>query len=150
MSVVPDESAPPDPGRSRESLDLVLRVVGGAFAVLGGLLSAVLELLLAPLRVGGHLIGVAVLVAVGVNLLLGWFAHRTVSRRWAVALPAVPWFLLVAIAGLRTDEGDLLLAGTWVDLGMIVGGAMTFAVVGFRQVLAAPPPPPRLSSPPAP
>lgn len=133
MSVREEEGAPPGPGRSRAVLDVVLRVSGGVVAVLGGALSAALELLLAPLRVGGQLIGVAVVVAVVVNLLLGWFAHRVVARRWAVALPAVPWFLLVAIAGLRTDEGDLLLAGTWVDLGMIVAGAMTFAVVGFRD-----------------
>lgn len=140
MSVVPDESVPPMPDPSGRLVDLALRVAGGLLAVVGGALSAVLELLLAPVRVGGYLIGVAVLVAVGANVALSWFAHATVERRWAVALPAVPWFALVAVAGIRTAEGDVLLTGTWVDLLLVVAGAMTFAVVGFRQVLAPAPP----------
>lgn len=139
VSVVPDESAPlPARGNARLA-SRALRVSGGVLAVAGGALSAVLELLLAPLRVGGHLIGVTVLVAVGLNVALSWFALTTVGRRWAVALPAVPWFFLVAVAGIRTSEGDVLLAGTWVDLLLVVAGAMTFAVLGFRQILAAPP-----------
>ncbi|MDM4720668.1 hypothetical protein QTQ03_14140 [Micromonospora sp. WMMA1363] len=139
VSVVPDENVPPPIGRFGRLVDLTLRVAGGLLAVVGGVLSAALELLLAPVRVGGYLVGVAVLVAVGANLALGWFAHRTVERRWAVALPAVPWFVIVAVAGIRTAEGDVLLTGTWVDLLLVVAGAMTFAVVGFRQILAAAP-----------
>lgn len=139
VSVVPDESAPlPARGNAR-LVSRALRVTGGVLAVAGGALSAMLELLLASLRVGGHLIGVTVLVAVGLNVALSWFALTTVGRRWAVALPAVPWFFLVAVAGIRTSEGDVLLAGTWVDLLLVVAGAMTFAVLGFRQILAAPP-----------
>ncbi len=139
VSVVPDESVPPPPARSGRLADLLLRMAGGVLAVLGGALSAVLELILAPARLGGQLIGAAVLVAVAANVLLSWFAHRTVERRWAVALPAVPWFAIVAVAGIRTAEGDVLLTGTWVDLLLVVAGAMTFAVMGFRQVLAVPP-----------
>ncbi len=139
VSVVPDESAPPPARGDVRLVSRALRFTGGVLAVAGGALSAVLELLLAPLRVGGHLIGVAVLVAVGLNVGLSWFALATVGRRWAVALPAVPWFFLVAVAGIRTSEGDVLLAGTWVDLLLVVAGAMTFAVLGFRQILAAPP-----------
>lgn len=139
VSVVPDESAPLPAGGNARLASRALRVTGGVLAVAGGALSAVLELLLASLRVGGHLIGVAVLVAVGLNVVLSWFALTTVGRRWAVALPAVPWFFLVAVAGIRTSEGDVLLAGTWVDLLLVVAGAMTFAVLGFRQILAAPP-----------
>ncbi|PZG00528.1 hypothetical protein [Micromonospora deserti] len=141
MSVVPEESVPPPPGPAGRLLDLALRVAGGLIAVFGGVLSAVLELLLATVRVGGQLVGVSVLVAVGANVALSWFANRTVERRWAVALPALPWFVLMAVAAVRTAEGDLLLAGdNWVGLAMIVTGAMTFAVMGFRQVLAVPAP----------
>ncbi|ABP56193.1 hypothetical protein [Salinispora tropica] len=139
VSVVPDESVPPPAWGNARFASRALRFTGGVLAVVGGALSAVLELLLAPLRVGGYLIGVAVLVAVGLNVALSWFAHVTVGRRWAVALPAVPWFFLVGVAGIRTSEGDVLLAGTWVDLLLVVAGAMTFAVLGFRQILAAPP-----------
>ncbi|MGC4787473.1 hypothetical protein ACLQ22_06465 [Micromonospora sp. DT178] len=141
MSAAPQETAPPPPsGRSRRLLDLALRVAGGLVAVLGGILTAVLELLLATLRVGGQLIGVSVLVAIGANIALSWFAHEAVGRRWAVALPAAPWFVLMAVAAVRTAEGDLLVTGdNWVGLAMIVAGAMTFAVMGFRQILAPPP-----------
>ncbi|MEV4463203.1 hypothetical protein AB0J51_06230 [Micromonospora echinofusca] len=142
MSAAPEESAPPPTGRSRRLLDLALRVAGGLVAVLGGTLTAVLELLLATLRVGGQLIGVSVLVAIGANIALSWFAHEAVGRRWAVALPATPWFVLMAVAAVRTAEGDLLVSGdNWVGLAMIVAGAMTFAVMGFRQILAPPPVP---------
>ncbi|MFC3501218.1 hypothetical protein ACFOOK_09630 [Micromonospora krabiensis] len=140
MSVVPDETSPPPERPPSRVLDGGLRVAGGVVAVVAGVVTAVLELLLATVRVGGQLIGVSVLVAVAANIALSWFAHQAVGRRWSVALPAVPWFLLMAVAAVRTAEGDLLLAGdNWVGLVMIVAGAMTFAVMGFRQILAVPP-----------
>ncbi|MEU6203680.1 hypothetical protein ABZ814_08830 [Micromonospora musae] len=139
MSVAPDETNPPPAGPPPRLLDLGLRVAGGLVAVVAGVVTGVVELLLATLRVAGQLVGVSVLVAVGANIALGWFAHRAVGRRWSVALPAVPWFVLMAVAAIRTAEGDLLLAGdNWVGLVMIVAGAMTFAVMGFRQILAPP------------
>lgn len=139
MSVLPGQEPAAPPARPRRGLDLALRIVGGLIAVVAGLLSAVLELLLATVRVGGQLIGVSVLVAVGAGVALSWFAHEAVGRRWSVVLPALPWFVLMAVASVRTTEGDLLLAGNnWVGLAMIVAGAMTFAVMGFRQMLAPP------------
>ncbi|WP_091090255.1 hypothetical protein [Micromonospora nigra] len=137
MSVVPEEQAPP-PRRPSRAVDLVLRVTGGIVAVVAGALSAVLELLLAPARVGGQLIGAAVLVAIGVNVALSWFAHEAVGRRWAVALPALPWFVIMITAADRTAEGDILLAGNWVGLAVVVAGATTFAVMAFRLILAPP------------
>ncbi|KOX04129.1 hypothetical protein ADK66_27620 [Micromonospora sp. NRRL B-16802] len=123
-------------------LDLGLRLTGGIVAVVAGVVTGVLELLLATFRIGGQLVGVSVVLAIGANIALSWFAHEAVGRRWAVALPAVPWFALMAVAAVRTSEGDLLLAGdNWVGLAMIVAGAMTFAVMGFRQILAPPPSP---------
>lgn len=140
MSTAPQETVPPPSGPSRRLLDLALRIAGGLVAVLAGTLTAVLELLLATLRVGGHLIGVSVLVAIAANIALSWFAHEAVGRRWAVVLPATPWFVLMSVAAVRTAEGDLLVTGdNWVGLAMIVAGAMTFAVMGFRQILAPPP-----------
>ncbi|WP_117665511.1 hypothetical protein [Micromonospora sp. MW-13] len=141
MSVVPPQPpAPTPPGRWRRLLDVALRVVGGVLAVLGAVVTGLLELILSTVRVGGQLIGVSVLVAVAANIALSWFAYAVVGRRWAVVLPATPWFVLMGAAAVRTSEGDLLLAGdNWVGLAMIVVGAMTFAVMGFRQVLALPP-----------
>ncbi|WP_091350374.1 hypothetical protein [Micromonospora rhizosphaerae] len=139
MSVVPEEETAPPSRRPGPALDLALRVAGGVIAVVGGALSGVLELLLATVRVGGQLIGVSVLVAIGAGIALSWFAREAVGRRWAVVLPALPWFVLMAVASVRTSEGDLLISGdNWVGLAMIVAGAMTFAVMGFRQILAPP------------
>ncbi|MGC5049904.1 hypothetical protein ACLQ2S_00385 [Micromonospora sp. DT48] len=140
MSVAPQEQQPPRPSRWwRRPVDVGLRTAGGLFAVVAAVLSAVLELLLAPLRVGGYLIGVAVLVAVATNIVLSWFAVETVGRRWAVVLPAVPWVVIMVIAADRTNEGDVLLVGNWVGLTLVVGGAMTFTVMAFRSILAPAP-----------
>ncbi|MET8349889.1 MULTISPECIES: hypothetical protein [unclassified Micromonospora] len=140
MSVVQGQDAPPPAGPPPRLLDLGLRLAGAIVVVVAGVLTGVLELLFSTVRVGGQLIGVSALLAVGANIALSWFAYEVVGRRWAVALPAVPWFVLMAVAAVRTSEGDLLLAGdNWVGLAMIVAGAMTFAVMGFRQILAAPP-----------
>ncbi|WDZ85181.1 hypothetical protein [Micromonospora cathayae] len=149
MSVAPPQAdPPPSPGRLVRLLDLALRVAGGAIAVFGGVLTAVLELVLAGLRVGGQLIGVSVLVAIVANVALSWFAHAAVGRRWAVVLPALPWFAMMVVAAGRTDEGDLLLVGdNWVGLAMIVAGAMTFAVMGFRLIIAPVPPPAPVTRP---
>ncbi|MDG4815322.1 hypothetical protein ACGFI4_00965 [Micromonospora carbonacea] len=144
MSVVPPQApAPSPPGRPGwpwRLLDLALRVAGGVVAVVGAVATGLLELILSTVRVSGTLVGVSVPVAVLANVALSWFAHAAVGRRWAVVLPATPWFVLMGAAAIRTSEGDLLLAGdNWVGLAMIVAGAMTFAVMGFRQVLAPPP-----------
>jgi hypothetical protein len=137
---LPEESLPQQPGRPARLVDLTLRVVGGVVAFLAGALTALVELLLATFRVAGHLVGVSVLIAIGANIVLSWFAHAAVGRRWAVVLPALPWFAAMVVAAGRTDEGDLLLAGdNWVGLAMIVVGAMTFAVMGFRLIIAPPP-----------
>ncbi len=145
MSVAPQESAPqpPRPVRLRRLVDRGLRSAGGLVAVVGGAVTAVLELLLAPLRIGGYPIGVAVLVAVAANIALSWFAIETVGRRWAVALPALPWVVIMVAAADRTAEGDVLLVGNWVGLTLVVAGAMTFAVVAFRSIVAPPPGPGR-------
>ncbi|MEU1641734.1 hypothetical protein ABZ422_13215 [Micromonospora zamorensis] len=139
MTVVDDQDTPPPAGPPSRLLDLGLRLVGAIVVVIAAVVTGVLELLLATVRVGGQLIGVSAVLAVGANIVLSWFAYEAVGRRWAVALPAVPWFALMAVGAIRTTEGDLLLSGdNWVGLAMIVAGAMTFAVMGFRQILAPP------------
>ncbi|WP_329014456.1 hypothetical protein OG271_06530 [Micromonospora rifamycinica] len=135
----PAAEAPP-PGRVLRLVDVVLRVVGGLVAVAGGVLTALIALLLSTVRVGGQLIGVSVVVTIAGAVAVSWFAYATVGRRWAVALPALPWFVLMAGAAVRTAEGDLLVAGeNWVGLAMITTGAMTFAVMAFRQILSPQP-----------
>jgi hypothetical protein len=139
---------PPSPSRYSGTFQTGLRVAGGAIAVVAALVTALAELMIAPLRLGGHLIGVAVIATVVSNLALGWFAYTTVGRKWAVALPAAAWLVLMVTASGRTTEGDLLLVGpqggamvdanSWVGVVMILAGSIAFAVVGFRLMLAQP------------
>jgi hypothetical protein len=147
--------------------DKALRVAGGVIAVLAAVLTAVLELLLTALRIGGELVGISVVVAVAGNLVLGWFAYTTVGRKWAIALPATAWLVVMLIASGRTAEGDLLLVGpsggkvidgnSWVGITMIFAGAIAYAMTAFRLMLMpppplppTPPPPPAASAPPPP
>jgi hypothetical protein len=131
---------PPDPEPQSSSpgaaVDLTLRVAGGLLAVVGAVLTAMLELFFATLRLGGELIGVSALMAVVGNVALSLFAHETVGRVWAIALPALAWFTVMMAAISRTTEGDQLLGYTWVSLLMIFVGALAFAFVAYRLILA--------------
>ncbi|MEV0154366.1 hypothetical protein AB0H57_11590 [Micromonospora sp. NPDC050686] len=152
VSAPPEEETVPSPGGSARLLDVLLRVAGGLVALFAGALVAVLELILAvaaweqvkarPTTSGEVLVGVAAGVAglvlvVVATVALSWFAHSAVGTRWAALLPALPWFVLMAVAAVRTREGDLLLGGdNLLGLGLILAGAVTFAVMLFRQLLA--------------
>jgi hypothetical protein len=141
------ETRPPDaaPGGP---LDTTLRVAGGVVAVLLAALTAVIEIFYTPLRVGGVLIGVSAIAAVVVNYLLVKYTVAATSKRWTPLLPALVWFALMLVASDRRPEGDLLLAqGNWVALVTIFGGSLSFAVAGYRLILAPPPPPPPAYSP---
>jgi hypothetical protein len=53
---------------------------------------------------------------------------------------APPWALwtlmMLFAAGVRTSEGDYLLAGNdWVGLVMILVGSLSFAVYSYRMIL---------------
>lgn len=125
----------------RTAADLALRIVGGVLAVVGAVVTAALELVLATARVGGVLIGVSALLAVLANVALSWFAPRAVGRRWALVLPAAVWFVLMVVAAGGRSEGDILLANNnWVGLAMIFAGSVAFAVMGFRLIMAPPRP----------
>lgn len=128
------DPAPTEPSRVA---DLLLTVVGTGLAVLMAVLTALLELELSALRVGGVFVGVSVVLAVVANYGISWFVHRATDRKWTVAPPALVWVGLMMIAASRTTEGDVLLAAdNWVGLVMIAAGSLTYGVVGFRLILA--------------
>ncbi|MGC4894106.1 hypothetical protein [Micromonospora sp. DT31] len=154
MSTVPEpppQAAPPS--QAERVLDRALRAAGGVVTVWAAVLLALLDLIFATWAWGAvqgrsgaaqALVGVGVVVVgvtavVATTVLLGWFAHRSTGSRWAVALAALPWFLVILAGGFRTAEGDLALIGDNVlGLALIVSGAVTFAVQGFRHLLAPP------------
>jgi len=131
------EADPVEPAATRaRAADLALRVCGGVLSVLATVLTVVLELLLAPMRIGEHLVGLSVLLAVVANAALGWFAIHAVGSRWALALPFVTWFGLMAVVGAGRPEGDILLADTWVGYATIFAGVGVFAIQAFRLILS--------------
>jgi len=133
-----DELPPASPGRA---LELVVRTAGVVVAVLATVLTAVLEIFLSPLRIGGVPLGVAIPVAVAANWAISWFAVTTVGRRWALAPPWAVWTLIMFFAaGMRTTEGDYLISGKdWVALVMILAGSLTFAAYTYKLILRRPP-----------
>lgn len=135
----PADPLPPAP--PSRALELVVRAAGLLIAVLAAVLTALLELFLTPLRLGGVPVGVAIPAAVVANLALCWFAVTTVGRRWALAPPWAVWTLIMFFAaGMRTAEGDYLISGEdWVALVMILLGSLTFAGYTYRMILKAPP-----------
>ncbi|GIE79564.1 hypothetical protein Aph02nite_55140 [Actinoplanes philippinensis] len=132
--------------------DTALRVAGMAVALVATVLTAFLELQLSALRLGafgavldgdspyvgtGAPLPLAVPLAIGINLVICWFAVSTTGRRWAAGPPWALWTLIMlAAAGTRTAEGDYLVGGTnWVALVTILAGSLTFAVYVYRMIL---------------
>jgi hypothetical protein len=141
----PAEPSQRPPGKA---LDTLIKVFGVLIAVVAAILSGLLEIFLSPLRAGGFPLCVSVVIAVIGNYAIGWFAHTTVGRRWAVAPPWAVWTaLMLFAAGMRTDEGDYLLFGdNWVAMAMILVGSLTYAIFAYRMILkplATLPPPTR-------
>ncbi len=135
----PAEPLPPAP--PGPALERTVRVAGVLVSVLAAVCTAVLEIFLSPLRVGGVPIGVAVPAAVAANVALSWFAVTTVGRSWALAPPWAVWTLIMFFAaGTRTTEGDYLISGgDWVALVTILVGSLTFAAYTYRMILKRPP-----------
>jgi drug/metabolite transporter (DMT)-like permease len=138
VSVTAQPEAPPEQAPERDST--LLRIAGLAVAVAATVVTAVAELYLTPLRLGGAPIGVAVLFAGLANWAIAWFAETTTQRRWSVGPPWALWTLAMLIAaGVRTTEGDYLLSGDdWIALVMILVGSLAFAVYAYRMILRRP------------
>ncbi|GAA1588748.1 hypothetical protein [Actinoplanes couchii] len=133
----------------------VISIAGLVVTVVATLLTAFLELSLSSLRTGavgavldgdspysgaGSAVPVAVLVAIGANLALGWFVVTTTGRRAALGLPWALWTLVMLMAaGSRTPEGDFLLSEeNWVSVVTILAGSLTFAVHAYKLILRPP------------
>lgn len=127
------------PGRG----DLAVRVLGGLVAVAGGLVTALIEVFLAPLRVGTVRLPVSPVLAVLGNVALVWFTYRATGKRGVLVLPALAWMAVLLMAAGRTDEGDLLLTGdNWVGLATIFVGTAAFAVAAYFLLVPRRPTPP--------
>ena len=134
------QEEPQDERAESRALDRTLRAAGLCIALLATVLTAAMELFLTTLRVGGVPVGVSILLAAVANPAIAWFAVTTTERRWTLGLPWALWTLLMlAAAGIRTDEGDYLIGGgDWVALVMILVGSLAFALYAYRMILGRP------------
>jgi hypothetical protein len=128
------------------ALDLTLCAV---LAVLVAASLAVVEVFWLPLRVGGLLVPVSVVAAVGGNLLLVELAYRGSGSRLVAVLPALTWVVVAVGSSLRRPEGDLVLIGTGglgvVGMAFLLLGVVAAAFAAGRVLMR-----PRLPGPPEP
>ena len=116
----------------------VLAVVAAAWL-------ALVEVFWLPLRVGGLLVPVSVVVAVAGNLLLVDLVLRRSRSRTAALLPALTWVGVAGAASMRRPEGDLLMVGSGglgaVGLAFLLLGVLSAAVAVGRALAYRPPAP---------
>jgi hypothetical protein len=118
------------------------RLVGwAALAVIVACWLTLVEILWLPLRIGGVLVPVSVVAAVGGNLLLVGGAYRLSRSRVVAALPAAVWVVLALLASQQRSEGDLLVVGGgalgWVGLAFLLLGVVS-AVFAVGRLVSAP------------
>jgi hypothetical protein len=118
------------------------RVWWALAAVLVAAWLALVEVFWLPLRVGGVLVPVSIVVAVVANLLLPAAALRLSGSRLVAVLPAVIWLVVAVGAMVRRPEGDLVMTGAGasgvVNLAFLLFGVLAAAfsvgrVLGTRR-----------------
>ena len=119
-----------------------MRTVGrGLAAVVAGTWLALVEVFWLPLRVGGVLVPVSIVVAVVGNLLLPAAALRFSGSRLVAVLPALAWLVVSVGAMVRRPEGDLVMTGGGatgvVNLAFLMIGVVA-AAFSVGRVLGGP------------
>jgi hypothetical protein len=136
----PDERGQPEPDAQG------VRIAGAVVAMAGGLVTALIEVFLTPLRVGTVRLPVSPVLAIVGNVALVWFTYRATGKRAALVLPALVWIAVMLLASGRTNEGDLLITGNnWVGLVTILIGTAAFAIAAYLLLVPRRPAPPRRS-----
>jgi len=130
------------------------RQLGGGVLVLAlAVWLAVVEVFWLPLRIGGVLIPLSVVVAVVANLLMPRLALWLAGSRVVAALTGVAWLVVVVAGMIRRPEGDLLITGGGttgvVNLAFLLCGMLAAAFAVGRALGGPRPPVTRGAVPPA-
>ena len=116
----------------------------GVLVLVVALWMALVEVFWLPLRVGGVLLPVSVVVAVVANLLMPRLALRLSGSRLVAALTGVAWLVVVVAGMIRRPEGDLLITGGGatgvVNLAFLLCGVLA-AAFAVGRVVGGPRPP---------
>ena len=102
-------------------------VAAYALVVVLVVLTTVWGAFLTPLRIGGHLVPVSLLIVGAANVGLGRAAGRLLGR-WGVAGTGLLWTVVALTLGSRRPEGDLIIANGWVGVSYLLLGVVTAAV----------------------
>lgn len=130
------------------------RQLGGGVLVLAlAVWLAVVEVFWLPLRIGGVLVPLSVVVAVVGNLLMPRLALWLTGSRVVAALTGVAWLVVVVAGMIRRPEGDLLITGGGttgvVNLAFLLCGVLAAAFAVGRALGGPRPPVTRGAVPPA-
>ncbi|UQX87714.1 DUF6113 family protein [Jatrophihabitans telluris] len=136
------EHVDPSPPAEQSAPPPVLAVAGLAVFTAVGALSAIIEMLLIPLRHGTTLVPLAVLLAVAGNIALPRMAAIFTRTGVGSVFPVVGWIIATgALQVVPRPEGDVLLPSgsgiTYVGFATILGGL--FAGVITASLLQAGP-----------
>ena len=111
---------------------------GGVLTLVVAVWLATVEVFWLPLRMGGVLLPISVVVAVVGNLLLPRLALRLSASRLVAALTGVAWLVVVVAAMIRRPEGDLLITGGGatgvVNLAFLMLGVLAAAFAVGRAL----------------
>lgn len=131
------ESDPPSPSIEPPAWwGRALQIGGAIVGAWGGVLLALYGAFLTPLRVGGVLVPISLLLAVGGNFALIWFTYLTTRHKFLALLPGLIWVALSFAASSRTTEGDLVLVDSnWVSMVYLLVGSVTIGIVAYRMIL---------------
>jgi hypothetical protein len=120
-------------------------IAGAVVSIWAALLLSAAGAFLTPLRVGAVLVPVSLVLGIGGNIAIMWFAYRVIRNRYLAVLPGLIWVVVTFIASGTTKEKDLVLyQGNWVAIVYLLSGSITVGVVAFR-IFAPQPPPTRQS-----
>lgn len=116
----------------------MVRAAGGVLAVAIAVWIALVEVFWLPLRIGGVLVPLSVVVAVVANLLMPRLALRLSGSRLVAGLTGVAWLVVVVPSMIRRPEGDLIITGGGatgvVNLAFLLLGVLAAAFAVGRAL----------------
>jgi hypothetical protein len=115
-------------GAEPAPLPLGLRLGGLFIYGVLGVLTALYEVMFVPIRMGTVLVPVAVVLAVGTNIVLPYLSHRLTGSVAGALPPVIAWIVSVGALSSTRPEGDVLLPGgggvQFVSYGVLLGGLL--------------------------
>lgn len=120
------------PRTSERRISPGLLALGYLVFVLAGMLTAAIEVLLVPSRLGVTLVPIAPVLAVLSNIALPAISRGLTDTRLSAAPPVVGWIVTAVLLASSTPEGDVLLpAGgeSYISYSLLVLGLLTGVIM---------------------